>query len=639
MTLLRSYGGQSARQYTIVTTQIGGPSARHLRTLVANSEDALQNPSLVFENMACVKWFMDAIKYDGPVAFAGDCTKVRARLSYSNSSGGHVLGSTLPLDECVVDNSDDIEIIIDQAKSQKVIATQVCAILAKIPIPKVPPSAITLLLTTGSEDAAEIHKQHLLILEMAVQLSIKIISFMADGAASELAAQSLMDSEKTGLPPLVYEHRAFGIHVQAVVFDKTGVLVSVTDPSHAVKTSRNQPQHGTHTGSEGSGHLINHSLVDLYEMGISGLIQADVKDVDKQDDGAAHCLFHYQALSAMTFEEGGQQHIHEDMSGLFVYLFVLGELFDAWLNRKLNIESQLLAAFCARFFLHIWQNHIITFSAKYPDLYSTMQSFISPASFNIFNRLCDSLVALVLVYAMHYPNTPFCPWLLRTEFVKHFFGLARTFLPNFTYTQFLSLVKHVMLHQRILLSGKFNEKMECTSRAGYLFDFDNSPLSMDELSQACVQIMMSKINKLIEIGHTEASRISKDLLGMSVPALPFKLPPLSGPPCAKPNMRQQKQPDLGEPSSDSDDCSDMGEGIEDELANAMEQLDINDNDDDELSASTIASASADAARDSVLNIAHEEMRSESEDLLASSLWVLELPQSATMSSLETCIHT
>ena len=97
--------------------------------------------------------------------------------------------------------------------------------------------------------------RHLLTLEVAAQLGLKIISFAADGAASELAAQSLMDSEKTGLPPLVYEHRAFGIHVQAVVFDKTGALVSITDPSHAVKTSRNQPQHGTHTGSEGSGYV------------------------------------------------------------------------------------------------------------------------------------------------------------------------------------------------------------------------------------------------------------------------------------------------------------------------------------------------------------------------------------------------
>ena len=104
------------------------------RTLVANSEDALQNPSLVFENIACVKRFCDAIKYDGPVAFAGDCTKVRARLSYSNSFGGRVLGSTLPLDECIVNNSDDIEIIIDQAKSKKAIATQVRAILATVGI-------------------------------------------------------------------------------------------------------------------------------------------------------------------------------------------------------------------------------------------------------------------------------------------------------------------------------------------------------------------------------------------------------------------------------------------------------------------------------------------------------------------------
>jgi hypothetical protein len=31
MTLLRSFGGNSARQYEIVTSQIGGPSIRHMR--------------------------------------------------------------------------------------------------------------------------------------------------------------------------------------------------------------------------------------------------------------------------------------------------------------------------------------------------------------------------------------------------------------------------------------------------------------------------------------------------------------------------------------------------------------------------------------------------------------------------------
>ena len=100
--------------------------------LVANSEDALSNPSLIYENIARIKRFVDSIKYSGPVAIGGDCTKVRARLTYSNDFGSHILGSTLPLDECEVDNPDDIDEIIGKITKKKVLATQVRAILAKV---------------------------------------------------------------------------------------------------------------------------------------------------------------------------------------------------------------------------------------------------------------------------------------------------------------------------------------------------------------------------------------------------------------------------------------------------------------------------------------------------------------------------
>lgn len=102
------------------------------RTLVAKSSDALQNPNLIFENIARVRRLMDAVGYKGPIAVAGDCTKVRPRLAYSTDFGGHILGSTLPLDECQVDEVEDIENVIDRIHKAKAKATQVRAILAKV---------------------------------------------------------------------------------------------------------------------------------------------------------------------------------------------------------------------------------------------------------------------------------------------------------------------------------------------------------------------------------------------------------------------------------------------------------------------------------------------------------------------------
>lgn len=238
-----------------------------------------------------------------------------------------------------------------------------------------------------------------------------------------------------------------------------------------------------------------------------------------------------------------------------------GELFDAWQNRRLAAHERVLAALRARFFLHTWRSYIEQMAEAYPDLYRTSRSFISSASFNIFNRLCDSLVMLVLAYARFYPEQPFCPWLLGTEFVEHFFGLARTLLPDFTYGELLKLVKHVMLRQHILLSGKLDTKKERTSRAGYILDYDTSPLTPSQLDDARVQMPDDLLNRLVELAYTEATEISNQLLYLPIPALPLSLTPLRPP---NPLHRRGKkkvseEAAENEPDSDDDDPSDQSD--------------------------------------------------------------------------------
>jgi hypothetical protein len=105
------------------------------------------------------------------------------------------------------------------------------------------------------------------------------------------------------------------------------------------------------------------------------------------------------------------------------------------MNRRLSVEDRVLAVVCARMFLSNWYHHIKLLSRTFPDLYSMTRSFISPHSFNIFNRLCDTLIAHVIAYGKYYRGYPFCPWIMGTVFVEHFFGLARSFLPDFSYEE------------------------------------------------------------------------------------------------------------------------------------------------------------------------------------------------------------
>ncbi|KAL1941730.1 hypothetical protein VTO73DRAFT_6730 [Trametes versicolor] len=359
MVVMRSYGQKSAQQYSILNGAIGGPCARSLRYFVKRSPDCLSDPDLVFENVARVKRLLDAVKYTGPVALAGDCTKVRKRLTFSNDYGSHILGAVLPLEECAVKDTNDIENIVTKVSENNTFATQVRAILVKVPLPQIPPLVVALLPTKGNDDASGIHRDHMRFLAMAKQLGMPVISMAADSAASELCAQALMDREKSEEPPLAYDFPLYGIHLHAPVFTTTGPLISVQDPPHARKTCRNQPQHGTHTASMGKGYVVNRSFIQLYETGISGLQLRDVQDVDKQDGGAARRMFHHMALSATTSERLDESRdIRPEFTGLFVYLFIFGELFDAWLNRRLSAQDRVLAALRARFFLYIWQCHI-----------------------------------------------------------------------------------------------------------------------------------------------------------------------------------------------------------------------------------------------------------------------------------------
>ncbi|KAF9020418.1 hypothetical protein BDZ89DRAFT_1203567 [Hymenopellis radicata] len=528
MVLLRGFGANSRKQYELLRSHIEGPTLRHLRYLVTNSADALQNPYLIYENVARVRRYMDRIGYDGPIAAAGDCTKVKARLSYSTATGSHIIGSVLPMDECVVEDASDIENITDRVSEERALAKQVRAVLLQIPLPQTPPIVVALIPTDGKDTGEYIFELNQKLLKMAANLKIHIVSLASDGAASELLAQHLQDTTSGAPSSFSYAYAEFGIQISVPEIPDMGPVVSIQDCPHARKTARNQPQHGTHTASLGSSCLVNKSFLDLYETKSAGLVLRDVQNVDKQDDGAARRIFHGVALGATTVGEEDATSIKPGWEGLFTYLFMLGLLFDAWLNPFMNAKDRVACALRARFFLHYWKAHIDEMSKKYPDLYSSTRSFISPASFLIFNRLCDTLIILVLIYSKRYPNRPFCPWLLGTEFVEHFFGQARQLLPNFTFAEFLKFSQHVMVRLNILASGKFQiRKSERNSAVGYMMDTGTAkPLRAEDIPKA--NLSSSDIDVLVRITHTEVLAVFRDVLHIRTPTVqPIPLAPLA----------------------------------------------------------------------------------------------------------------
>ena len=91
-------------------------------------EDRLTNPNMVYENVAR---FTRAIDANGPVVAMTDCTKVCAKLTYSQELGC-IVGSTMTFEDACVTTYDDIHQIIKDIREKNVIASQVRCILLKV---------------------------------------------------------------------------------------------------------------------------------------------------------------------------------------------------------------------------------------------------------------------------------------------------------------------------------------------------------------------------------------------------------------------------------------------------------------------------------------------------------------------------
>ncbi|KAJ7300630.1 hypothetical protein DFH08DRAFT_828272 [Mycena albidolilacea] len=193
--------------------------------------------------MARVKRLIDTIKYTGPAAVAGDCTK------------------------CIVENPEEIDAVIAKIMTAKAEASQVRAILVKVPLPHVPPQVVALIPIDGKDDAPKILELNLQLLQMAAELNLKVVTFAADGAASEPAAQNMFEKLKTNFPPLIYLYPLYGIHLRTPVFE-TGPAVAGSDVPHGSETGSNQHQTGTHTASMGKGKVVNNDLARLRRIGL-----------------------------------------------------------------------------------------------------------------------------------------------------------------------------------------------------------------------------------------------------------------------------------------------------------------------------------------------------------------------------------
>ncbi|KAJ7084923.1 hypothetical protein C8R44DRAFT_894034 [Mycena epipterygia] len=552
--LMRSHGPRSGVQYDLFKNMVGGISQRQLRRHIAKSAMKMVSWELCAGNLEAAVEFGRLMKYLGPWICAGDGTKLRPLLSTSTEFSGpksaHVVGSTFPLSQVLFESSEAQSRIISEIDAAKAIATQVWVLAITIPLPNMPVFPVAFIPNQGKMKAPDYCEQHLNLRQLCADAGIKLLASAADGAKSEVNAQLLMMNAKTK-KRLTYENPFYGVHMSCPVYEDTGPHIACTDMEHAKKGVRNNFLYGTHLLTIGFLYLCHAVLMMLLSKVGVPLFIRDIFNPEKQDDGAARRLFLDRLFAFLVDPDGNI--IDVTFEGFFVLTFIFGELFDAYMKRGMPHIERVTCIFRARHFLNIWRANIVQSESRYPDLFQKQSSFLADATFQILIRLCDQFILLILAHLEYYPDVPFLPRKHGSGFIEHFFGITRSFIEEFTFAQLLQMNKHITFRQRILSSGKFNNKKEKDSNNGYIHDCD-SPLTAEEISALKQLPSRQDLDRACAVAWEEAAALASQYCGMEIPELPLKSGDLH------PHFRTANSSPSPDEDTDSESETDTEEG-------------------------------------------------------------------------------
>ena len=137
-------------------------------------------------------------------------------------------------------------------------------------------------------------------------------------------------------------------------------IVMIQDSKHAAKTMRNNLFSGARALVLGN-HLAMYSYVrDMAFSPLPGcpLYHRDVEKLDRQDDNAATRLFSAASLDFVINQ-------FPDRLGLVVYLFVMGEIVDAYQSRTITHLEWVKMVLRCRYFIRLWKRFLS--AASYPE--------------------------------------------------------------------------------------------------------------------------------------------------------------------------------------------------------------------------------------------------------------------------------
>lgn len=239
----------------------------------------------------------------------------------------------------------------------------------------------------------------------------------------------------------------------------------------------------------------------------------DVEKLDRQDDNAATRLFSGATLEWLNSK-------HSEHLGLVIYLFVFGELIDAYQNRRISIIARVQMVLRAFFFMELWESFLDKAG------YSKSRHFLSHEACDITRILIHGLLKLVFIYRDHVPlgARALLFWLLTSEPCEHVYGLARKIVVDFNLLDFFYMFpKLYILLRESVFSDKFSNGKACASGYNHTYT-DNRGINFIALSTFPSD---EEINQAAQQAYGEAENLfallgvfASQLQNSSAPRLP-----------------------------------------------------------------------------------------------------------------------
>jgi len=216
---------------------------------------------------------------------------------------------------------------------------------------------------------------------------IHVVSYACDGTEVERAVQKKFLNEFTLKCTYVVKNPRTGRCNTTITYGlfHDQAICMVQDSKHALKTLRNNLFSSARLLILGNfTPMFPHVVLAAKGVG-SPLFNCDVEKVDHQDDNATVRLFSAETLKYFADN-------HPDFTGEIIYLFVFGELINAYQNRCIPHSKRLKLVLRARYFLDMWEGYLDQCG------YQKQHYFISREATDIMRIIIEGFIALVVIH-------------------------------------------------------------------------------------------------------------------------------------------------------------------------------------------------------------------------------------------------